>query len=152
MKDPKTAWAWVGGVIVVVALATGIVWHFYGNATKEATSGPVAVHAPSGQLVAGFPQELVLDDAARVSDSYSVNYSSSTNQYTAEWTSSSTLASLYAKYQSYIATNGWTITNHADYPAYKNIFASNSAKNAGMNVIITSQGSGTKVSLTYVAK
>lgn len=152
MKDPKTVWAWVGGAIVVVAVVAGIAWHFYGGAHKLAATGPVAVHAPTGQLVPGFPPSLVLGTSSQVSNSYSINYSTSTNQYTAEWVSSSSIAALYAKYQTYAAANGWTITNHADYPTLKGLYATNASSSAAMNVIITPQGNGSKVTLSYVVQ
>jgi hypothetical protein len=150
MKDPKVVWAWVGGAIVVIVVAAGVVWHFYGT-QKPVNTGPVAVHAPVGQLVPGFPPSLILDSAAQVNNSYSINYSTSTNQYTAEWVSSSTIASLYAKYQAYAAANGWTITNSADYPTLKGLYATDASSSAAMNVIITTQGTGSKVTISYVA-
>jgi hypothetical protein len=154
MKDPKVVWAWVGGAVVVIALAAGVAWHFYGGggASNEAAAGPVAVHAPTGQLVPGFPQALILDDAAQVNNSYSINYSTSTNQYTAEWSSSSSLASLYAKYQNYAAVNGWTISNSADYPTLKGIYATNASATAAMNVIMTPQDKGSEITISYVAQ
>jgi len=145
-------WAWVGGVIVVIAIAGGVAWHFYGGTHAPVPTGPVAVHAPTGQLIPGFPPSLILDPAAQVNNSYSINYSTSTNQYTAEWVSSSTPAALYAKYQSYTAANGWTVTNQANYPTLKGIYATSASGTAAMNVIITSQGKGSQVTISYVAQ
>jgi hypothetical protein len=110
------------------------------------------VHATAGQLIPGFPRQLVLDSAATVSNSYSINYSASTNQYTAEWVLSSSLASLYVEYQSYAKANGWTISNHADLPTLKGIYATNASSTAAMNVIITPQGKGSTVTVSYVAQ
>jgi hypothetical protein len=110
------------------------------------------VHAPTGQLITGFPKELILDDASQMNNSYSINYSSSTNQYTAEWVSSSSLASLYAKYQAYAPANGWTVMNHANLPTLKGVYATNASTSVAMNVIITPQGKGSKVTITYVTK
>jgi hypothetical protein len=152
MKDSKVLWAWIGGVVIVVALIVGVVWYFYANTPKKVVIGPVAVHAPVGQLIAGFPKELILDNAAAVSNSYSINYSTSTNQYTVEWSSSSTIAALYAKYQAYAQANGWTITNHADTAPFKGISATNASSTATMSVILIPQGKGSKVTISYIAQ
>lgn len=156
MKDPKVVWAWIGGVIVVVVVIAGVAWHVShnGGANSPSSTGPVAVHAPAGQLIAGFPPSLILDQAAQVNNSYSINYSSSTNQYTAEWISSSSLASLYAAYENYAQANNWAIVNQADYPTLKGLYATNASSSAAINVIITPapQGSGSQVSISYVAQ
>ncbi len=151
MKNPKVLWAWICGVIIVVALVAGVAWYFY-SATKS-TTGPMAVHAPAGQLIPGFPQGLILDSAAQPDNSYSIGYSSSTNQYTAEWNSSSSLATLYAEYQSYAKMNGWTITNQADGPTFKGIYATNASSSAAVNVVITSRADGSsEVTVSYIMK
>ena len=74
--------------------------------------------APKGGLT--FPTQAQTDAAkatvaanwaAAISGSYSINYSSSTNQYTAQYDSSNTLVSLYNSYKTYFGTNGWMVTN-----------------------------------------
>lgn len=152
MKNPKVLWAWICGVIVVIALVAGAAWYIYGVMGKP-TTGPLAVHAPVGQLIPGFPPELILDSAAQPDNSYSINYSSSTNQYTAEWNSSSSLASLYAEYQNYAKANGWTVTNQADGPTFKGIYATNASSSAAVNVVITSRTDGSsEVTVSYIMK
>ena len=150
MKDPKALWAWVGGAVVVIVVVVGIVWRFYG---AKAPTSLVAVHAPAGQLVPGFPQGLVaVDNATQMRDSYSISYSTSTNQYTAEWNSSSSVGSLYTKYLDYEKTNGWTITNQADYPTLKAVYATNAAGTETVSINISSRGNGSKVAISYVAQ
>jgi hypothetical protein len=158
MNDRKNLWVWVGIVVVVIVAGAGtIIWVV--NREQTPQTGPIPVHAPVGQVVAGFPQELILGVAtsgtegsvAGVTNSYSINYSSSTNQYTAEWNSSSTLVALYTQYQSYIAANGWTIINQADYPTLKGIYAMNSSM-AAVNIVIVSENAGSKVTVSYVVQ
>jgi hypothetical protein len=158
MKDQKNLWVWVGvAVVVLVAVAAGVTWFLHrGQSTQM---GPVPVHAPAGQVVDGFPKALILGAASSSSDitnSYSINYSTSTNQYTAEWTSTSTPAALYAEYQTYVVDNGWTITNHVDTATLKGIYAMN-ASSSVINVVIvpqsqTAQNKGSKVNVSYVAQ
>jgi len=69
MQKKNQAWIWVGAVIVVVIVVFALVWK-PGSATPE---GPAPMRAPAGQIVAGFPQQLVLDSSAQVNNSYSLN-------------------------------------------------------------------------------
>jgi hypothetical protein len=149
MKDPKQIWAWVGVVVVVAIVAAWIVWR-PGSSAPQPTA-PVPVYAPQGQLVPDFPKGLILDSSAAISGSYSINYSSSTNQYTAEYNSSSTMASLYAKYKAYLPANGWAITNDISaYPGSEGLYASNASSDVAVAVV--SQKTGSQVTITYVVK
>ncbi len=149
MKDSKTLWAWVGGVIVVVACIAYVVWYF-SAAGNGGTIGSVTT-APPGQLVAGFPRDLILDNAAQVGNSYSIDYSSSTNQYTAEWVSSSSISSLYSAYAQYFAANGWSVVNSSTQtPTFYNLYAVTSTADA--NVVMGTGADGLDVTISYVKK
>lgn len=139
-------WAWVGGAIVVIAVVAGAVWHFY---AKQAVTGPVAVHAPAGQLISGFPVALILD-GAQVSNSYSINYSTSTNQYTAEYYSSSTVTTLYKDYQSYLPKNNWIETNVATATSMFGAIAASQGDNR-LQVVISAQHGESQVTITYIS-
>jgi len=147
MKEKKAIWVWVGGAIILVALAGCGAWYFYGNKGPAAL---VVAHAPAGQLIAGFPKELVaVDPSAQLTSSYTVAYSSKTNQYSAEWTSSSSAAALYDAYQSYAKANQWTISNFADYPFMKALYLTN-VSGAKANIELSAVGTGAKVTISYV--
>ena len=173
MNDRKALWVWVGiAVVAIAAVWGGVSWMLRSSAPKPAMIAPV--HAPAGQVVAGFPQGLILGASASTSpasagsasgssggspgilagitNSYSIHYSSSTNQYTAEWVSPSSTAALYAAYTAYVTKSGWTITKQADYPTLKEIFATQAS--ASFGIIITPQApsgnAGAKVIATYV--
>jgi len=149
MKDPKVIWAWVGGVIVVIALVVSAFWRFSGAGNKVAVGSVVA--APTGQLVAGFPHELILDAAAQVSDSYSIDYSSSTDQYTTEWVSSSSAATLAQAYVQYFASSGWTVVNSStEAPTYYSLYAVTSTADA--NVVMATRGNALDVTVSYIRK
>lgn len=167
MNDKKNLWVWIGVAVVVVAVIVAVVVWFVnrGQAPQQAAVVPV-VHAPAGQVIAGFPQQMILGVSTSssatsgaasffsgITDSYSIGYSTSTNQYTAEWVSSSTIAALYKQYQDYVTKNGFTIINHADTATLKSIYATNPI--SVVNIVITPQSSvgqnkGSKIIVSYV--
>ena len=144
MQKKNQAWIWVGAVIVVVIVVFALVWK-PGSATPE---GPAPMRAPAGQIVAGFPQQLVLDSSAQVNNSYSLNYASTT-QYTTQVNSSSSVSASFASYQSYFNANGWTILNLSQSsPTVQGLYATNAT--AAATVTIVTEGSGSQVTITYV--
>lgn len=149
MKDPKRVWVWVGVVVVAVAVAWWIVWKLNSTQPAPLQSAPAPVFAQQGQLVPNFPKNLILDNAAVISGSYSINYSSSTNQYTAEYNSSSSMASLYAQYKQYLPANGWTITGTlTTHPTFNVIAASQG--NDQLQIVVNTKSKGSQVTITYV--
>jgi hypothetical protein len=149
MKDSKRIWVWVGAAIVVIAVIVFVMWKL---TAKPKPTGPVPVFAPQGQLTPNFPKQLILDPQAQVNSSYSINYDPTTNQYTAEWTSSSSLASLYGDYQKYFGDNGWTITNQSGVKTASKLAVLYAATTtANVNVTLVTQGQGSDATISYVA-
>jgi hypothetical protein len=147
MKDSKKIWMWVGVAVVVIVVVVVIVWK-----PSAKPMGPVPVFAPQGQLVPNFPKQLILDPQAQINSSYSINYDPTTNQYTAEWTSSSSLASLYGDYQKYFGDNNWTITNQSGITGASKLAVLYAAtSSASVNVTLVSQGKGSQGTISYVA-
>ncbi len=147
MQDNRQGnlWVWVGVAVVVIVIILAFIWKPTG---KSPTPPGTPVFAPTGQTVAGFPQNLILDSAAQIASSYLVNYSSSTNQYTASWNSSTSMASEFSAYQQYLSTNGWTVTpNPARQQNVRALGASNSS--AILLVNIVAKGTGSQVTVTY---
>lgn len=148
MNDSKRIWVWVGVVVIVVAI---IVWAVFGFKGFETPPVPQAAFAPQGRLVPQFPTNLILDSNASVSGSYSINYSSSTNQYTAEYNSSSSMASLYSQYKQYLPANGWTITNNITANSNsRGLYAINASSDVAVGIV--SQAGGSAVTITYLVK
>lgn len=109
------------------------------------------VYASQGQLVPQFPAGLIVDPNAAISGSYSISYASSTNQYTAEYDSSSTVAALYGKYQSYLPQNGWTIASSLTTdPAFDVLSAYQG--NSQLQVVIENVDNGSQVTVSYLIK
>jgi hypothetical protein len=149
MKDPKKIWAWVGVAVVVIVVVFAVVW----RPTPKPASGPVPVFAPQGQLTPNFPKDLILDSNAAISGSYSINYSSSTNQYTAQYDSSNTLVSLYNSYKTYFGTNGWMVTNSSSIKSASKIGVLIAAtSSANVNVTLIAKGTGSQATISYVAR
>ncbi len=99
--------------------------------------GPAPVYAPQGQMIAGFPTGLILDHNVKATNSYAINYSSSTNLYVVQWDSSSSVAALYNAYLAYLPANGWTITNRfTDRPDLRGFYAVNNLTSANVNITI----------------
>jgi hypothetical protein len=149
MKDSKRIWAWVGVAIIVIVIVAWFVWKF--GAAHPVASGPTPVFAPQGQLVPQFPKGLIVDGDAAISGSYAINYSSSTNQYTAEYDSSSTVTSLYKDYQSYLSANGWVVTGSlATHPTFDALAATQGSNQ--LQVVISTKAKGSQVTITYLVK
>ena len=148
MNDSKKIWAWVGVAVVVIVVVLAVVWKF----TPKHASGPVPVFAPQGQLTPNFPKGLILDNNAVIAGSYSINYSSSTNQYTAEYNSSDTVPALYKDYQTYFAANGWMVTNSSSIKSASKIGVVIAAtSSANVNVTLIAKGIGSQATISYVA-
>lgn len=159
MKLDKKTWMLILGAIVVLALIFILYGYFIslqtgypnGGAPISQSQNPSPTYAPAGQLVAGFPPALILDNAARVSNSYSVSYAANTRQYTAVWNSSSSMSSLFTEYQNYFTQNGWAIGNtFAARPTLRSIYATKGS--IGAEVVITAVGSASNVTISYVGQ
>ncbi len=147
----KINWKIVAWVAVVVVVVAAVVWYIVSPGTPAAKPAVPATYAPQGQLIPNFPQQLVLGTGTAVTNSYVINYSSSTNQYTAQWDSSSSMATLYAMYKQYLPKNGWTLTNDvANIPTLRAVAAEEGT--ASMSVVITTAGQGSQVVLTYLSQ
>ncbi len=147
-----TLWITIGVVIVAaILILASFLGHRQGTQMTQNLPSPTPVYATQGEVVPSFPKELILDPQASVQNSYSLNYSSTTNQYTAEWNSSTTMPTLFAKYQAYLQKNGWTIVNQiTNYPALRGLYATNASSD--VNVAITPLGGGSQATVSMVAR
>lgn len=153
----KTWWL----IVVAVAILAGIIWYAAARNGAQAPGGTggaagqpkagVPVFAAKGDLTPGFPQSLILDPNAAIAGSYAINYSSTTNQYTAQWNSSSSMLTLYNAYKQYLPAHGWRIVNDlAKYPISRGLAAQSTSSN--VSVAIVAQAHGSQISVTFLAK
>ncbi len=150
--EKKTAVLIIVGVVIFAAII--VCAYLYGPSwpTMPQATGPAPVHAPQGQVVAGFPKDLILDSEVQVANSYTVHYSSNMHQYTVQWNSSSSVASIYNNYLGYLPTHGWTIMNRfTARPDLRGLYATetNTTSSANVNVTIAVRGMGSQVSVNY---
>jgi hypothetical protein len=133
-------------VVIVIIVVIAVVWGYHGS-----TPPPVGVpvYTPKGQLTSGFPTELIWGNDPTLSQSYSTNYSSSTNQYTAVFDSADPMELLYADYTDYFAGNGWTIANATtpSSPTLRGLYAVKA--NAVAGVVLSDQGAKRHVVVSY---
>jgi pimeloyl-ACP methyl ester carboxylesterase len=109
----------------------------------------VPVYAPIGQIISGFPPELILDSSAVITESYSICYSPSIIQYTVEWNSSHSIDNSQAAYLEYLPANGWPIVGEitTDYPIYLEVSAGNSWSE--LQIVSSAQPNGSQVIASY---
>jgi len=151
MKDKRRGnvliWIGVGALIVIILLIL-----FWKPNASQAPSGGTGVNQPmptfaaQGQVAQGFPTSLILDSAALVGPSFSIDYSQA-NQYTAQYASTMSVATLFAKYKTYLAANGWTITNQKAKTSFDSVYATNAT--SSVNVVITPATGGSQVVVTF---
>jgi hypothetical protein len=141
-------------IVVVAVVLAGIALYARWTARQSApqSTGPAPVYAPKGQMVAGFPTDLILDHNVQAMNSYTINYSTSTHLYVAQWNSSGSVASLYNAYLAYLPAHGWTITNRfTSRPDLRGLYVVKNATSspASANITITVLGRGSQVSIGY---
>jgi hypothetical protein len=131
-QELKKFYVWVAIVVFLVLIVVIVVWP-----------------RRAGQVVAGFPQGLLIDSTAKVSASYAINYSSSTNQYTAEWDSSAPPISVASMYSGYFSSHGWKIVNEERSSLdLQGIYAVSSTN--AVNMTAAAEGSGSHVTVSYL--
>ena len=106
--------------------------------------------APKGQIITGFPKELILDPQASASESYTIDYSKQ-NQYTVTLNSTMLPKDLFDTYKKYLVKNGYSIKNENNRSASLiSIYATSAS--ADVNVVATRDAGAvtTKLILTYL--
>lgn len=146
-------------VLAVISIAVGAVYGLFPlptfeKPTKQSVQPQFQFqphYASPGQLVSGFPAELVLDPKAAVKESYSIDYGENTNQYTTSFNSNESMESLFSSYKKYFGDNGWSITNEiTKYPTSRGLYAVKGAADA--SVAIIEKGEMRQVMASYVKK
>lgn len=118
------------GIIVLVVLLAGLTYWF--NQTHKPKDFP-RTDAIEGQVVSGFPMDLVLN-VKKITESYSIDYGSSAKQYTAEYVSKDKLIIAYLKADKYLRDNNYVIVNERLQPTVANIYGTK--PEGDVNVVI----------------
>jgi hypothetical protein len=146
MKSHKSnSLMWVVWTVVILVIIFCVLWFSWLKPHASVTP----VFAPPGQVTAGFPKQYLIDSGASITQSYAINYSSSTNQYTVQWNSSSSALALAAGYDIYFQNAGWNIINESTSSQnFQSIYAVNAS--GSLNFVANQQGMDTAVVLTYL--
>ena len=143
-------------IIVIVILLVGVGFYAYQAMQHHVSLAPppgstqgLAQNAPAGQVVSGFPQNLILNSSAQVASSYSISYSTSSNQYTVTWNSPSSFTALLNQYETYLPANGWIIPGGAAQSGRlgAGLYATNNG--ATVNISIVPMNTGSQATVTY---
>lgn len=136
-------------VVVVAAIMGALYFNFskFQEETETVRTG-MPVYAAHGEVTAGFPKELILDDAARVQESYTISYNDRLKQYTVSFSSSKNAAVLLSEYRNYLQNDGWEIINETNLPNIKGVYGRKEF--SSVNVVIRANALSSAVDITYV--
>lgn len=106
--------------------------------------------AQAGQLISGFPADLIVNKDAQTNQSYAISYPLQ-NQYSAEVKTNDTVAATYQAYLNYFSKNGYQVVNKNSQTNIANIYAEKNGDT--VNVVASNysfNGKQTLVEITYV--
>ena len=146
---------WIA-IIVILALLAGGYWFWQqsggaGGSTEEIAPGQTLTKAPRGRVIAGFPQEFLLEDGVAIAESASINYADSgTDLFSVSYLSKKSFEENIAAFRSYLEQNGWDITQMANpenepvtnFYAYKG--------QAEVNITLALTDEGVAMTIAYV--
>ncbi len=107
-------------------------------------------NAPAGQVIGGFPTELLIDASGSADQSYAAAYNNA-NQYTVKVKSASSEQKVFTDYLAYFNANGYKIVNKNQTDTISNIYATKGT--ITVNVVITHlkvDNNQTFINITYV--
>ena len=149
----------VGGVIIVLLLLILLVlWGMKAPTDGGKTEGPreiapgeILTDAPDGEIINGFPRELILEEDITTDESYSIAYADENmSQPVVSFHSKKSLAENITGYRVYLETNGWNITHQADADEAPSTFFYAYKENAETNITFVTDASGITVTISYV--
>jgi len=115
-------------------------------------SGPAPIYATQGTLVSGFPKALLLDSRATLMNSFSISYSSTTNETTGVWASNAPVSSTFSLYQFYFSKNGWKIIEQTSRGNTRGISAVNASSSTSASVVIEAAAKGSTITISYLTR
>ena len=144
------------GLVIIFLILLGLLWLSDGGmqqagGPREIAPGQVLTEAPEGEVVGGFPTELLLEPEAATDASYSIAYADdNTTQPVVSYRSAKPLSENIASYKTYLEGNGWDIKQYADENVAPVTFFYAYKANAEVNVTFASDVSGVMVTISYV--
>ncbi|MBP9771565.1 MAG: hypothetical protein KBD16_01430 [Candidatus Pacebacteria bacterium] len=146
----------VVGLVILLLILLALLWLSDGGmqqtgGPREIAPGQTLTEAAEGQVVGGFPTELLLEPEATTDSSYSIAYTDGNiSQPVVSYRSAKTLGENVASYKTYLEGNGWNITHQADENVAPVTFFYAYKANAEVNITFASDVSGVMVTIAYV--
>jgi hypothetical protein len=145
-------------IIIVIVLLLAIWWIMGasqngildrdGEEVTEIAPGETLRRAGDGELVAGFPREMILEEGVVANESYSINYSNQNlNQPVVSYTSALTLEENIDLYDAYLRGNNWDITHEATLAEAPVTFFYAEKDNKSLNLTFNAQGDDVQVTM-----
>lgn len=140
-------------ILIVLIIAAGLILNSarQQRRAKQASAGVYdkTIAMSPRALVPNFPDSLVLDKNAAITDSRATVYGAQT-QYTASYFSTQKSPALAAAYVKYFNSNGYTILNNSTANNTTAIFAVKNGNQASITLL--SAADKTRVSISYMTK
>ncbi len=143
--EKKTLWSILVGVVILGGL---LIYVFTGNRHPVQNGNTQPTYAPKGELVSGFPSNLLLDSSAPITQSYSMHYPSGAVQYTAEYQTARDAVSVIAGYQTHLGAMGWNVRINSAVQT-KAIGLSGATSTASILVTAAQMPQGSDVTVSY---
>lgn len=103
-------------VLALIIIVLGSVWYFWFVREKNRTEiapGETLVTAPTGKVIRGFPDFLLIEPDMTVESSYRIDYEN-VSQPTVAYVSAKTIHDNVVAFRNYLEANGWDIVYAAD--------------------------------------
>ncbi len=121
--------------------------------SQEIAPGQTLTEAAEGQVIAGFPEDFILEKGVTTDSSYSIAYAdNNTSQPVASYRSKKTLEENVAAYGAYLALNGWMLTHAAESSARPVTFFYATKDTAEVNITFAEDTGGVMVTIAYVTR
>ena len=141
-------------ILIIVLVIVGALW-FLGKGTRSGVwydeNGNKVTEAPAGQLISGFPTELILEQDASIEKSYVTDYANAGQRMpVARYTSSMNFNQVVDDYRRLLIAQGWTILKDGsiDEVPVTNFSATRGSETA--NITLTLQNDGmAEVEIAY---
>lgn len=130
-------------VVVLLLIAGGL--YYYWLSRTPSTVAPQVTTA-SGSLIAGFPQQFILESGVHPNESSISNYPGGSKFWTASYISQLSPSEILKLYSNYFGFIHWKVTQSTNSA----IFAQNN--NVQVNVSARNSSSGTEVLLSILQK
>lgn len=148
-------------IIIIIVVLLGLWWIMSvdrgdlrtGEEVSEIAPGETLRTAAEGELVTGFPREMILEEGIVANESYSINYSNqNVDQPVVTYTSALTLEENIDLYGAYLRGNSWNITHEATTAEAPVTYFYATKDNRSLNLTFNAQGGGVEVTMALAVQ